>query len=131
VTGAGASEADATNDAQLAADLLKIHEDSYGATAARAKVHVLDDTVIAFLDGIELMPNEQFLIDNGRSEAVVAVRTQYQYAIETTFRAAVERATGRRVVSFASITKLAPNFVAEIFRLADAKEQTDEDPRGD
>ena len=41
-------------------------------------------------------------------------------AIETTFRAAVERATGRRVVSFASVIKLDPNYSVEIFRLGEA-----------
>jgi hypothetical protein len=46
---------------------------------------------------------------------------RYQQAIETTFRAAVERATGRRVVSFASITKLSPHYVVEVFRLAEQR----------
>jgi hypothetical protein len=46
----------------------------------------------------------------------------YQQAIETTFRAAVEGTTGRRVVSFASITKLSPNYVVEVFPLGPGKE---------
>jgi hypothetical protein len=33
------------------------------------------------------------------------------------FRVAVERATGRRVVSFASIGKVSPNYVVGVFRL--------------
>lgn len=53
-------------------------------------VHVLDDTVVVLL----------------------------QKAIEPTFRAAVERATGRRVIGFASHIQLEePRFMAEIFRL--------------
>jgi uncharacterized protein YbcI len=111
----------------LGRELLGIHQRSYGKTAARATVHVLDDTVICFLDDLELMPNEQVLIDAGREQAVLAVRNQYEQAIETTFRAAVERFTGRRVVSFASITKIAPNYAIEIFRLGDHHE---EEPAG-
>jgi uncharacterized protein YbcI len=99
-------------------DLLAIHRESYGRSASRAEAHVLGDTVIVLLDGVELLPNEQFLADNGNSEAVVAIRSQYQKAIEPTFRAAVERATGRRVVGFASHFQIEePRFMAEIFRL--------------
>jgi uncharacterized protein YbcI len=105
----------------LAAELLRIHEESYGATAREARVHVLDDAVVCFLDELQLMPNEQFLINAGRSETVLEIRSQFQQAIETTFRAAVERATGRTVVSFVSVTKLAPNYAVEIFRLGAAK----------
>ena len=43
---------------------------------------------------------------------------RYEAAIETTFQAAVERATGRRVVSFVSATKLSPNYAVEIFHAA-------------
>jgi uncharacterized protein YbcI len=99
-------------------DLLAIHRESYGRSASRAEAHVVGDTVIVLLDGVELLPNEQFLADNGNSEAVVAIRSQYQKAIEPTFRAAVERATGRRVVGFASHFQIEePRFMAEIFRL--------------
>lgn len=112
---------------QLALELLKIHEESYGASAGAAHVHLLEDAVVCFLDDIELMPNEEFLIEAGREQAVVEVRGQYQHAIETTFSAAVERATGRRVISFASVTKLGPNYVTEIFRLEPAGGPSPED----
>ena len=59
---------------------------------------------------MEMLPAEQFLIDSGEAEGVIHVRSRYQTAIEATFRAAVERGTGRRVVSFASITELDPNY---------------------
>jgi uncharacterized protein YbcI len=102
----------------LGAELLQIHQESYGATAREVRVHVLEDAVVCFLDGLQLMPSEQFLIEAGRSEAVIEVRSQYQQAIKPTFCAAVERATGRRVVSFISATKLSPTYAVEIFRLA-------------
>jgi uncharacterized protein YbcI len=107
----------------LGQELLRIHQQSYGKTAARATVHLLDDAVLCFLDDLELMPNEEVLIEAGREQAVVAVRSQYEAAIETTFAAAVERFTGRRVVSFASITKIAPNYAVEIFRLGEHHEE--------
>ena len=111
----------------LAQDLLLIHLDSYGKGAKDAKVHILDDFVVCFLDGLELQPSEEFLVDSGRGDAVVDVRLHYQEAIEATFNAAVERATGRRVISFASITKLHPNYGVEIFRLGPRRDELPED----
>lgn len=101
----------------IAQELLRIHRETYGKGAASAKALIDEDTVVVFLDGLELLPNEEFLIGGGEAQAVIDVRYRYQQAIETTFRAAVERATGRRVISFVSATKLAPNYVVEIFRL--------------
>ena len=74
------------------------------------------------LDDLELLPNEEFLLSSGMGDGVIEVRGRYQQAIETTFRAAVERATGRQVTSFASVTKLEPHYVVEIFRLGEPQE---------
>jgi uncharacterized protein YbcI len=98
-------------------DLMRIHRESYGRSAARARTYILGDDVVCFMDDIELLPNEQFLIESGEGEAVVNVRSKFQHAIEATFTAAVERATGRKVIAFASHTELNPNFAVEIFRL--------------
>jgi uncharacterized protein YbcI len=104
---------------EISRELLAIHRESYGGTAQRATAHVLGDTVIVLLDGLELLPNEEFLIASGKEEAVSSFRREYQKAIEPSFRAAVERATGRRVIGFAShVSMEEPRFTAEIFRLA-------------
>jgi uncharacterized protein YbcI len=106
---------------EIARDLLAIHHESYGRTAASAEAHVLGDTVIVLLDGLELLPNEEFLIGEGQGEAVGRIRTEYQGAIGPTFIAAVERATGRRVIGFASHIQIEePRFMCEVFRLEPA-----------
>jgi uncharacterized protein YbcI len=103
---------------EIASELLRIHRGSYGRGAGRATAHLIDDAVVLFLDDLELLPNEQFLIESGKGEAVLDMRSHYEQAIESTFRAAVERATGRRVVAFSSTTHLGPpNFSCEVFRL--------------
>jgi uncharacterized protein YbcI len=61
-----------------------------------------DDAVVVFFDDLKLQRSEEFLIDQGHRESVISTRNMYQQAIEATFRAAVERIIGRRVVSFAS-----------------------------
>ena len=74
--------------------------------------------MIVVLDGLELLPNEKFLVENGEVDTVMEVRTRYQHAIRSSFSAAVERATGRTVIGFASTTSVEePRFMAEVFRL--------------
>jgi uncharacterized protein YbcI len=101
----------------IADELLQIHRESWGAGAQTAKAYVLDDAVVCFLDGLELLPNEQFLIGQGNAELVLDVRRTYQDVVGASFKAAVERATGRRVVHFTSDTSIEPAFSVEIFRL--------------
>jgi uncharacterized protein YbcI len=113
----------------IATEILGILEDSYGTGAGAARAHVHDDSVVVFLDDLKLQRSEEYLISAGEARAVTDVRHHYQQAIETTFRAAVERATGRRVISFASITKLDPHYAVEIFRLGPATEPDASDPR--
>jgi uncharacterized protein YbcI len=103
---------------EVAREILRIYEESYGAGAASAEALVSESWVIVVLDGLELLPNEKFLLENGREDTVMQVRTQYQHAIRSSFSAAVERATGRTVVGFASTTSVdEPRFMAEVFRL--------------
>jgi uncharacterized protein YbcI len=111
-------------EAQLATELVAIHRDSYGKGTAEVGVLVAEDTIVVFLDGLELQPSEEFLIDSGAADQVIANRTRFQQAIEHTYRAAVERITGRRVVSFASATKLQPNYAVEVFRLAPVRDRS-------
>lgn len=103
----------------VAAELLHIHHNSYGRAAQAVASHLVGDTLIVILDGLELLPYEEFLVKNGREDAVAQLRVSYHRAIEPTFRAAVERALGRRVVAFSSHAHLdPPRFAVEIFRLA-------------
>lgn len=105
---------------ELARELLRLHCDAYGVAVRHGSshVHVLDDVVVFVMDDLQMLPDEQFLIDAGKGDAVVEVRSRFQQAIEVTFTAAVERATGRHVTSFASVTRLSPDYAVEIFRLA-------------
>ena len=108
----------------LATELLRIHEEAYGRGARSSRVHYLEDTVICLMDDLELLPNEAFLVEEGHGDGVVEVRGRYQQAIEATYRAAVARATGRRVTSFTSATRLGPNWAIEVFRLARVNHDT-------
>ena len=105
----------------IARGLLEIHETSYGRGAGSARSHFEGDTLVVILDNLELQPHEALLIAKGRKDIVLDVRSNFQLAIKDTFRAAVERATGRKVIAFLSTTHIdEPRFSVEIFRLAPA-----------
>jgi uncharacterized protein YbcI len=102
----------------IARDILRIHEKAYGRGAKAAHSKLVGDFVIVVLDGLDLLPNEEFLVANGQREAVAQVRTRYQAAIQAPFSAAVERATGRKVIGFQSTTSVdEPAFMCEVFKL--------------
>lgn len=102
--------------AAISEQIAQIHTDSYDTPVRRAVTHVLDDLVVAVLD-IELSRIETRMIDFGKGALVHELRHAVQTAEAASFKAVVERATGRRVVAFASHTHLDPPFVAELFRL--------------
>jgi uncharacterized protein YbcI len=103
---------------EVAREVLRIYEESYGTGAANAETLVGENWVIVVLDGLQLLPNEKFLVENGQADTVMEVRTRYQHAIRSSFSAAVERATGRTVIGFASTTSIEePRFMAEVFKL--------------
>jgi uncharacterized protein YbcI len=104
-------------EAAVAEEILRIHRESYGRGAARSRAYLLEDVVVCILDDLELLPPEKFLIESGQEEAVTRLRHQFQQAVGPSFKAAVERATGRKVTAFISDTSLEPNFAIEIFRL--------------
>jgi uncharacterized protein YbcI len=103
---------------EISREIHRIHVESYGAGATTAHTLIGDDYVVVILDDPELLPNEKLLLENGDHDTVVRVRARYQQAIQASFRAAIERATGRSVIGFASTTNLdEATFVAEIFKL--------------
>ncbi|PWU22132.1 MAG: hypothetical protein C5B48_10625 [Candidatus Rokuibacteriota bacterium] len=103
-------------ESTLAAEILKVHEESYGTGASDIQTHYFDDNVLIIID-VELSRAEQTLREAGRGEAVKATREAFQAAIGPTFNAIVERATGRRVDMFFSWMHVDPPTAVELFRL--------------
>jgi len=113
---------------ELGEEMTRLLEESHGTTNGSTEVVLSDDAVVVFMDSLELNRVEEFLIERGEADVVIASRSAFQQGIESTFRAAVERIIGRQVTSFASITKLHPHYAVEIFRLAPPSENLG-DPR--
>jgi uncharacterized protein YbcI len=98
-------------------EMAQIHFDSYGLNVGKAKSYIFEDLIVSVID-IELLPAEQILADDGQGDLVQARRPQYEEAIGASFKAAVERTTGRTVASFVSETHIDPHFTVELFRLS-------------
>lgn len=102
--------------AEIADEILRVHNESYGTGASKIEVHLLENLVVVVMD-IELAPSEETLLGAERGDAVKATREAFQQVIAPTFDAIVERATGRRVQSFLSSVSLDPLYAVELFRL--------------
>lgn len=100
----------------ISEEMVRIHDDSYGPGNATATTYVLDDYVLSVLD-VDLMPSEKLLVSAGREDLVHLARREFQRAIDSTYIAAIERATGRTVEAFVSDIHVEPAFAFELFKL--------------
>jgi uncharacterized protein YbcI len=104
---------------EIARELVRVHEDNYGAGAQNVQVSLHEDFVAVILD-VVLSGAEETLVGANCETAVQHGREAFQVAIAPTFKAIVERATGRRVQSFTSRTVIEDEnpWSLEVFRLA-------------
>jgi uncharacterized protein YbcI len=114
----GAPSSEQVKD-EIAREISRVHLDAYGEPVSNLEVAIHDGFVAVMME-IELSRAEETLIDAGSPESVKVSREAFQGAIEATFTAIVERATGRRVTSFASRTVVleSPPWSVEVFRFA-------------
>lgn len=103
---------------EIARELVRVHEESYGATASNVEI-ALHDRFIAVIMDIELSRAEETLVSSDNAKSVKVSREAFQNAIADTFVAIVERATGRRVIGYANtaVVEAGPPWAMEIFRL--------------
>ncbi|MGB7686475.1 MAG: Na-translocating system protein MpsC family protein [Solirubrobacterales bacterium] len=104
--------------AEIAREITKVHEASYGNAASNLEVAMESGLVVAIMD-IELSEAETTLIGAGSANSVMTSHEAYRAAIAPTFTAIVERATGRTVAEFTSRTVLTvkASWSVEVFRL--------------
>ena len=96
--------------------IARIHREHYGRGAGRARTVMGDDYVICFLEDI-YTPVERTLIHAGRFDAVQETRNAFQETMRSNFVAAVQQATGRKVVGFLSQVHVDPDVAVETFML--------------
>jgi uncharacterized protein YbcI len=107
--------------------IVRIHAEHYGKGATQAKTYVWDNLVVTVLRDV-LTVAERTLIEVDHADIVRDVRTTFQFSLEPTFRAAVERLTGRRVHSFMSQVDPANGLGVEVFVLEPLDGAADDKP---
>jgi uncharacterized protein YbcI len=117
----GPSHSGATPDTHdlastISEEMIRIHSDSYGQRVGRARSYIFEDLVVSVID-IELLPSEEVLVEAGRQDLVRETRHGFEQAISASFKAAVERATGRKVTAFLSDMHFDPPVEVELFML--------------
>jgi uncharacterized protein YbcI len=91
-----------------------------GRGPTKAKTLINEDVVTIVLADT-LTPGERNLVDNGRSDRVLALRHDYQTVMRDDLVAIVERQLGRKVMAFMSQNHIDPDLAVEVFVLAPAR----------
>lgn len=102
---------------EIVREITRVHDEAYGGAISNVEILVGENMVALAMD-VEFNRAEQTLVDAGSGEAVRFSREEFQHAIEPTFTAIVERATGRTVTAFASRMTIDPPWSIEVFRLS-------------
>ena len=101
---------------EISAELIRVHEESFGAGVTNVESHVINNAVLVILD-VELTEAERTLLEAGKFDAVTRIREDFQDVVGAIFIAVVERATGRRVENWVSKMSVDPVYSVEVFRL--------------
>lgn len=96
--------------------LVKIQAAHLGRGPANASTFHHDHVLVTLMHGV-LSPAEKILGQNGQHASVLDWRGTLQTTVETDFREAVQRLTGRTVIAFISANHLDPDVAAEMFIL--------------
>jgi uncharacterized protein YbcI len=102
---------------EISEGIVALLKEFYGRGPERTKTYVSDDLVVCLVRG-GFTRVEQTLVEGGHGEDVIRQRMAFQDVMRDRFEAVVERATGRRVISFMSGNHQNPDMICEVFVLA-------------
>ena len=99
---------------ELSNALVSLHKEQFGRGPTRARTHFAgpDITVTVFDDA--LLPAEKAMVEMGEAVRVQETRIFFQDATRDRFISAIERITGRKVLSFHSTCDARNGVVMEI-----------------
>jgi uncharacterized protein YbcI len=105
--------------AEVTNGIVRLFSEYYGRGPTRAKSYLLDDAYVVTVLRDTLTTVERTLAETGHGDQVRAVRLTFQEAMADTFKAVVEEALGRRVVSYHSQLLIDADMGFELFLLED------------
>jgi uncharacterized protein YbcI len=103
--------------AEVTNGIVRLFSEYYGRGPTRAKSYVLDDTYLVTVLRDTLTTVERTLAETGHGDQVRSVRLTFQEAMADSFKAVVEEALGRRVVSYHSQLLIDADMGFELFVL--------------
>jgi len=115
-----ASEITRESLAAVANEIVRLKAQYYGKGPTEAKAYLNDETLVTVLKG-GLTTVERTLLEAGDDQLVRSVRLRFQQVMEQNFIDAVQRMTGRRVLSYMSQIVFDPDYCFEFFVLSDEK----------
>ena len=122
-------ETSGTGEAQrnISRRLVALHKEYYGKGPKRARCYYVDDVVLVLMRG-GYSKVEETLLAEGRGEAVIQQRMEFQEVMVDRFREVIEKETGRPVAAFMSGSHQDPDVTAEVFVLSPADLLHDDEP---
>jgi uncharacterized protein YbcI len=102
--------------AAISNSIVQIFSEYYGRGPTKAKTYINDNFVFTVTEDI-LTTVEQTLVERGKESLVREVRLTFQEAVAPRFKEAVEKATGRAVVTYHSQVVFDPPMGFEVFVL--------------
>ena len=104
--------------AAISSELSRLKAHNFGKGPLDTKTYLNDNYLFCVMRG-GLTRMEETLLEGGDRDLVRQVRLRFQAQLASTFRAAVERLTGRRVLTYESQVLFDPDHTVEIFVLGD------------
>ena len=101
--------------AEISTTIVGILRDHYGRGPMKAKTYALDDIIVCVMRGSGFTPLEKTIMDSGEPDRVVAMREDFQRVMADSYKEAIERLTGRKVLAFLSQAHVEPDITMEIF----------------
>lgn len=102
--------------AAITREMVRIKSESYGKGATEAKSYQCDNFLFCVLKG-GITRVERTLLNHDDEQLVRQVRLRYQTLEGEAFKGAVERVTGREVLTYQSQILFDPDYTIEMFVL--------------
>lgn len=96
--------------------------DSYGKGPTGSKAYLCDDFLFCVLEG-GVTAVERTLLDHGDEQVVRELRARYQLRMAPRYKDAIERISGRAVLTYQSQILFDPDYTVEIFVLGPPRDQ--------
>jgi uncharacterized protein YbcI len=113
--------------ANISRRLVGLHKEYYGKGPTKAKTYYNDDLVVVLLRG-GFTRVEETLRREGRAQAVIDQRGEFQEVMRERYGAVIEEEIGRKVIAFMSGSHQEPDLLAEVFVLEPGAGDNEHEP---